>query len=137
MAPTPLVSVVVPVFNGADLVGRALESLRRQTLAAWEALCVNDGSSDGTAAVLDTWAAEDSRVRVFHHPENRGLSAARNTALAQVIWPCRNSRSDTASVWLVPSAMSVTRTRLVGYRTPSHWMMLRPSYPSSEVLTPR
>jgi len=82
MPAQPLVSVVMPVFNGADLVGRALESLRRQSLAEWEALAVNDGSTDGTTAVLDKWAAADPRIRVFHHPENRGLSAARNTALA-------------------------------------------------------
>jgi len=81
MTPTPLVSVVVPVFNGAVFLDRALGPLARQTLREWEALCVDDASSDDTAAVLERWAAADPRVRVFCHPENRGVSAARNTAL--------------------------------------------------------
>jgi glycosyltransferase involved in cell wall biosynthesis len=78
----PAVSVVMPVYNGARFVGRAVASLRAQTRPDWELLAVDDGSADDSAAVLDALAAADPRVRVFRHPANRGLAAARNTALA-------------------------------------------------------
>lgn len=78
----PAVSVVMPVYNGAAFLHRAVESLRRQTLADWELLAADDGSADGSADLLDGLAAIDARVRVFRHPANRGVSAARNTAIA-------------------------------------------------------
>ncbi|AMV24071.1 Putative glycosyltransferase EpsH [Gemmata sp. SH-PL17] len=80
---SPFVSVVVPVFNGAGLIERALASLRRQTLTAWEALIVDDASTDGTATVAEQLAAHDPRVRVIRRPTNGGVSAARNVALAR------------------------------------------------------
>lgn len=77
-----LVSVVMPVFNGADLIPRAIASLRRQTFDHWEAVIVDDGSADRTAAVAEELAAADPRIRVVCLPANRGSSAARNAALA-------------------------------------------------------
>jgi len=80
--PTPAVSVVMPVFNGAPFLDRSITSLRAQTFPGWELLAVDDGSSDDSYAILVGWAAVDPRVRVLRHKANRGLSAARNTALA-------------------------------------------------------
>ncbi|QJW92568.1 glycosyltransferase family 2 protein [Frigoriglobus tundricola] len=77
----PLVSIVMPVFNGARFLDRALASLRAQTLGDWELLAVDDASTDDSATRLDA-CARDPRVRVFRHPVNRGQAAARNTALA-------------------------------------------------------
>ena len=79
----PFVSVVVPVFNGTGLVERALASLGRQTLTEWEALIVDDASTDGSATVVEERAARDSRLRVIRLATHRGVSAARNAALAQ------------------------------------------------------
>ena len=76
------ISVVTPVFNGLRFLDRAVQSLLLQTAPEWELLAVDDGSSDGSAERLEWWAARDPRVRVFRHPANRGISAARNTALA-------------------------------------------------------
>ncbi len=76
------ISVVTPVYNGLRFLDRAVQSLHRQTVPEWELLAVDDGSSDGSGERLEWWAARDQRVRVFRHPANRGLSAARNTALA-------------------------------------------------------
>jgi len=72
----------MPVFNGARFVRRSYESVRKQTLAEWELLAVDDGSTDNSSELLDALALSDPRVRVFKHRANRGLSAARNTALA-------------------------------------------------------
>lgn len=81
MTDDELVSVIIPVYNGRDLVNRAIDSVLDQTYGAVEAVVVNDGSTDGTAEVLDRRAAEDARVRVVHQ-DNGGLSAARNAGIA-------------------------------------------------------
>jgi len=82
-AAAPLVSVVVPVYNGVGLVERAFASLRRQTLEDWECLIVDDASTDASAAALRRLAASDARLRVTRLPVNRGVSEARNVALGQ------------------------------------------------------
>lgn len=79
----PLISVIVPAYNLEKLLGRCLDSLLAQDFADWECLVVNDGSTDGTAAVCDAYAAKDKRFKAIHQP-NGGVSAARNTGLLQI-----------------------------------------------------
>lgn len=74
------VSIIVPVYNTAPWLRRCLDSICLQTYTNLEILCVNDGSTDNSSAILDEYAAKDARIRVFTQ-ENAGLSAARNTAL--------------------------------------------------------
>ena len=73
-------SIVIPCWNSEDTLDACLECVRAQTLCDFEAIFVDDGSSDGTAAILSSAAAEDSRIRVISQP-NRGVSAARNAGL--------------------------------------------------------
>lgn len=75
-----LLSVIVPVYNTAPWLSRCLDSICAQTYQNLEILCVNDGSKDNSAEILEEYAAKDSRIRVFTQA-NAGLSAARNTAL--------------------------------------------------------
>ncbi|AWM37111.1 Putative glycosyltransferase EpsH [Gemmata obscuriglobus] len=79
----PFVTVVVPLFNGAGRIDRALASVRAQTRGDWECVVVDDGSTDGSAAVAEAVAAADARVRVHRLPASGGVSAARNAALAR------------------------------------------------------
>ncbi|OWK41747.1 glycosyltransferase [Fimbriiglobus ruber] len=79
--PEPTISIVTPVYNGASLILRAIESLHRQTHSDWELLAVDDASTDASTALLEEATASDARIRVFRHRLNRGQSAARNTAL--------------------------------------------------------
>jgi len=76
----PAVSIVVPVYKGVRYLRTALESVCAQTCPDWECVCVDDGSKDGSAAILDEFASRDPRFRVFHR-ENGGTSVARNFAL--------------------------------------------------------
>ena len=62
------ISVVVPVYNAERSIRGTLESLVGQTLSDWECICVDDGSTDGSGAVLDEYAARDPRIRVIHKP---------------------------------------------------------------------
>ena len=76
----PLVSVIVPVYNVAAYLQRCLDSLLGQTYRNLEIICVNDGSTDGSAAILDEYATKDARIKVIHQ-ENAGVSVARNRGL--------------------------------------------------------
>lgn len=75
-----MISIIVPVYNGEDHLDRCVRSILAQTYKDFELLLVDDGSTDGSGALCDAWAAKDSRVRVFHQ-ENAGVSAARNAGL--------------------------------------------------------
>lgn len=76
----PAVSVIMPAYNVAPYIGEAIESVLAQTFADLELLVVDDGATDGTAAIADGYAARDPRVRVVRQA-NAGISAARNHAL--------------------------------------------------------
>ncbi|MGR3620751.1 glycosyltransferase, partial [Pseudophaeobacter sp.] len=75
-----LISVIVPVYNVAPYVEAALTSLRNQTLTDFEAIVVDDGSTDGSGHIVARVIADDPRFRLIRQ-ENRGLSGARNTGL--------------------------------------------------------
>ena len=68
----PLISIVMPVHNGAETLERAIRSVVAQTFRDWELLAVDDGSSDESANILWRCAAEDGRIRPFRLDENRG-----------------------------------------------------------------
>ncbi len=75
---TPLISVIVPVYNVEAYVADCLRSLAAQTYPRIEIIVVDDASTDGSGRICDAWAAEEDRIRLVRFPENRGLSAARN-----------------------------------------------------------
>ena len=76
----PKASVIVPCWNVEEWVEDAISSVLRGTFKDFEIVAVDDGSTDGTGAVLDRLAISDARVRVIHQ-RNRGLSGARNSGL--------------------------------------------------------
>lgn len=73
----PLVSIIIPFFNLHDCVDYCLRNVLSQTFEDFEVICIDDGSTDGTGELLDRFAEQDGRIRVFHK-ENGGLSEARN-----------------------------------------------------------
>lgn len=76
-----LVSVVVPAFNRGFTIGDALESILKQSYQEWEALIVNDGSTDDTSEIVKEYKRRDPRIYLMEHDRQRGAQAARNTAL--------------------------------------------------------
>lgn len=77
---TPQVSVIIPVYDTEAYVSQTLDSILGQTLRRIEIIAVDDGSTDGSAAILARAAARDPRIRIVTQP-NRGLSEARNAGL--------------------------------------------------------
>lgn len=77
---TPLVSVVTPTYERRELLPRLYESLRAQTMRQFEWVVVDDGSTDGTHALLEAWAAEAPFPVVAHRQENMGKHVALNRA---------------------------------------------------------
>lgn len=78
----PTISVIVPVYNVRNHVAAAIASLRAQTFTDFEALIIDDGSTDGGGAIAKEAIGDDPRFRLITQ-ENRGLSGARNTGLEQ------------------------------------------------------
>ena len=78
-AKNPTVSVIIPTYNRAHLLGRAIQSVLNQTYQGFELIVVDDGSSDNTGEVVATFA--DPRIHYLRHVKNRGAAAARNTAI--------------------------------------------------------
>jgi glycosyltransferase involved in cell wall biosynthesis len=101
--PRPLVSVVVPAFNRSDCIANAVSSIQRQTYENWEAVVVDDGSTDGTSAVVERLSEQDSRVRLIRHEYKRGAQSARNSGItaARGEWVAFLDSDDT---WL-PSSL--------------------------------
>lgn len=76
----PLISVIVPVYKAEKYLKKCVDSIRNQTYQNLEIILVNDGSPDRCGEMCDTFAAEDSRIRVLHKA-NGGQSSARNLGL--------------------------------------------------------
>jgi len=80
-ADLPLVSVVIPAFNRARTVEQTLDSVQAKTYPRWEAIVVDDGSTDDTVERVERKAREDGRIRVMRHGRNGGAQAARNVGI--------------------------------------------------------
>ncbi|MCM8756456.1 MAG: glycosyltransferase family 2 protein, partial [Candidatus Omnitrophica bacterium] len=82
---SPLVSVVIPTYNRAYSLKRAIESVINQTYKNLEIIIIDDGSSDNTEEIVSDF--KDPRIQYIHHLQNRGISSARNTGI-------KNSKGD-------------------------------------------
>jgi len=74
------ISIIVPVYNVKEFLNECIESLISQTPSC-EIILVNDASSDGSSDICDSFANNYTNIKVIHHPQNKGVSAARNTGL--------------------------------------------------------
>jgi glycosyltransferase involved in cell wall biosynthesis len=108
----PTLSVITPIYNGADFVPQCYENLLMQSFTNWEWVVVDDGSTDGTAEIIQK--IDDARVRLFSYKQNKGRGYARNLAV-------RESRGDWIVIWDVddlnfPERLeTIEKARFQGY----------------------
>ncbi len=79
----PSVSIVIPVYNGGDLLAPCLDSVLAQTMGDFELIVVDDGSTDTTPQTLASYAASDGRIQVLTHIEQTSAGVARNDGMAE------------------------------------------------------
>lgn len=77
----PTFSFIIPVYNVEPYLRDCLDSVLAQTCSDWEAICINDGSTDDSLSILQAYAARDKRICIINQP-NGGLSAARNNGIS-------------------------------------------------------
>ena len=80
MKDKPFFSIIIPCFNQGEFLNDCLDSILNQNYDSWEAILVNDGSTDHTEKVMKDWSKSDLRIN-FYSQNNQGLSSARNTGL--------------------------------------------------------
>ncbi|MCR4745365.1 MAG: glycosyltransferase [Lachnospiraceae bacterium] len=77
---SPLISVLIPVYNAEKYIGRCIESVQKQEYSNIELILIDDGSTDQSGKICDRYAENDSRIKVFHE-KNHGVAVSRNKAL--------------------------------------------------------
>lgn len=77
---SPLVSIIIPAYNYANFISETILSIQKQTHTNWEALIIDDGSTDNTKDIVTDFAKSDSRIKYIYQT-NKGLPAARNTGI--------------------------------------------------------
>lgn len=86
----PFFSIVMPTYNVEKYIGKAIESVQKQTFTDWELIVVDDCTPDKSAEIAEKFAEADKRIKVIHHEVNQGLSPARNSgekaACGKYIW---------------------------------------------------
>jgi teichuronic acid biosynthesis glycosyltransferase TuaG len=76
-------TVIMPCFNGGQFLAHSIKSVLTQTFSNFELIIINDGSTDNSLKVIESFANQDDRIRIISHKPNRGASATRNKGLDQ------------------------------------------------------
>lgn len=100
----PMVSIIIPMYQAERFIADALQSLVQQDLTSWEAIVVDDGSTDRGVAIVDEFAKRDARIRVICRP-NGGVASARNVGIdvAQGFYLLFLDADD----WMLPEGLRV------------------------------
>ena len=113
----PLVSVVIPVYNGAHYLAECVESIFAQTYQNWDCIIVNNCSTDDSAAIARRYAAKDSRIRVHENQKFLRAVPNHNVGLRQISTASEYCKIVFADDWIFPECLE--RMVAVGERHPS------------------
>jgi|GEM_PF-6803634 glycosyltransferase involved in cell wall biosynthesis len=100
----PVLSIVIPVYNSAPYLRQCLDSVRTQSFQDWEAICVDDGSDDGSDEIIKEYCSQDPRFN-YIRGESRGAGAARNLGVRKAAG--RFVHFLDSDDWIVPDAYSI------------------------------
>ena len=106
----PVISVIIPVYNAEATLRRCVDSVLAQSLNSFEAILIDDGSTDGSGKICDEYAASESRIKVIHQPRG-GVSSARNAGLklAQGEWLAFCDSDDSVCDYWLSSLYAATQ----------------------------
>ena len=126
----PIFSIIVPVYNVEKYVAQCIESIQGQTFADYEVLVVDDCGNDDSMKIVKRYAKNDSRIKIFKHTQNRGLAAARNTAL-------KNAQGEyivclDSDDWMDKNCLSVLYSEFKQQKTTSIWFNAQKYYEESQ-----
>lgn len=76
-----MISVIVPIYNAIRFLERSLDAVLKSTFQDFELVLVDDGSTDGSSEICERYAQKHTNIQLVRHPQNAGLSAARNTGM--------------------------------------------------------
>ena len=82
MNKVPLISIIMPVYNGEKYLKDALDSVLKQSFSDFEVICIDDGSTDKSHEILTNYATQESRIKIIHQ-KNKGVIEARNNGVKQ------------------------------------------------------
>jgi len=102
----PLVSVLTPVYNGADYIARCIESVLAQTYSNFEYIIVNNCSKDGTLEIAQTYAQKDARIRVHDNSTFVGVIDNHNLAFSLISPPSKYVKVLSADDWIYPECLT-------------------------------
>lgn len=87
MQPSPKISVIIPVYNVEQYIDKCINSIINQTLLDIEIIVIDDRGNDGSMRIAQNYANQYSNIKIIRHDKNSGLSAARNTGIANAAAP--------------------------------------------------
>jgi glycosyltransferase involved in cell wall biosynthesis len=108
----PLISIIIPVYNSERYLSTCLDSIVSQTYTSWEAIVVDDGSTDGSLKICREYANRDARFRIFHK-ENGGVSSARQYGVDQLSDDSVYSIHVDPDDWVEPTMLESLYTKAV------------------------
>lgn len=101
----PLVSIVTPVYNGAEFLRECIDSVLAQTYRNWEYIVLDNASTDGTPEILAEYAAKDARIKVLRNAVTLPMNRNHNTAIAAVSPSAKYVKPLMADDWLFPQCV--------------------------------
>ena len=105
-AADPLVSVITPVYNGAEYLAECIESVQRQTYQNWEYIILNNASTDQTLEIAQTYARADQRIRVHSNEALLDIISNHNSAFRLISPSTKYCKIVSADDWLFPECLS-------------------------------
>lgn len=128
----PKFSIIIPVYKVEKYIKQCTESVLNQTFSDFEAIFVDDCGGDNSIKIVEEYAQKDNRIKIVHHERNKGLAAARNTALRNACGEyivCLDSDD-----WMAENCLEVINDSFEKANTTSVWFNTKKYYDSSNTL---
>lgn len=142
MFKSPLLSIIIPIYNVEEYLDDCFHTLQQQSLKDFEIICINDGSTDNSLNIIQTYKNKDERIKIINQP-NKGLSAARNAGLmiAQGTYIAFFDPDDSLDSDMYRNMTNIAKDYQVeivmcGFQTTPNNSIILPNFPYNQKTTP-